>query len=513
MVNVHGKRSMNRRTFGALSAGTGVAIATRVSAQEATPQLGSTPEVAGTPEATSDITSEVLASGLLDPRFIAIDGTDIYFTESGSGGDDPVILNVGEGTPEATEPVSVRGNTGKVSRLSADGTITEIANDLISYTFGANGEIVGAAGIALDSEGNVLVAVGAPGPYISDLPRNGEEGVVLKINIETGEREIIGDLLQWELDNNPDPATYDSNPYGMALLDGIAYIADAGGNTIIAVDTTTNEVSTFAVPGGFETEMFGEGGNPGRGGAQEIDSVPSSVTVGPDGRLYVAYTTGGPFPAGIAPVDAFSADGTEERVVEGLTMSSDIAFDSTGRMYVSIVSTNLIEGGPGQVVRIEDDGTYSVILDGLAMPAGIAFDADDNLYVIENSSIVPGGGSLVKYSGVVDAAGTTGTDDTVATPVASTDTPAGDFHIDMIDTAFEPNALTIPANQDVVITFENKGFLAHDFVLDDPKVVSDVLTNGGTTEVTLNLAPGEYTFYCSQVGHRALGMEGKLTVE
>ncbi|MCA9833957.1 MAG: cupredoxin domain-containing protein [Thermomicrobiales bacterium] len=83
----------------------------------------------------------------------------------------------------------------------------------------------------------------------------------------------------------------------------------------------------------------------------------------------------------------------------------------------------------------------------------------------------------------------------------------------MIDTAFEPNALTIPANTDVVIQLENTGFLAHDFAMDNPKMVSKVLGHGGTTEVTLNLAPGTYTFYCSQVGHRQLGMEGKLTVQ
>jgi uncharacterized cupredoxin-like copper-binding protein len=36
---------------------------------------------------------------------------------------------------------------------------------------------------------------------------------------------------------------------------------------------------------------------------------------------------------------------------------------------------------------------------------------------------------------------------------------------------------------------------------------------GGTKALTLKLAPGTYTFYCSVPGHRQAGMEGKLTVQ
>ena len=35
----------------------------------------------------------------------------------------------------------------------------------------------------------------------------------------------------------------------------------------------------------------------------------------------------------------------------------------------------------------------------------------------------------------------------------------------------------------------------------------------GTKTLTLNLKPGTYVFYCSVPGHRAAGMEGKLTVQ
>ena len=467
-----------------------------------------TPEISGHSVDEQAVSFEVLLTGLADPRFVVVDGSDVYFTESGTGGDEPLLL------PEGEAPVSHFGRTGKVSKLSADGTVTEIASDLMSYTFGANGEIVGPAGLALDGEGSIYVSVGVPGPYIETMSRIGEEGVLLKVNIETGEHTVVADLVDWELSEDPDPMTFDSNPYGMALVDGVAYIADSGGNTIIAVDVDSGEISTFAVTGGLEAPFFGDTGNPLRQGAAEIDSVPSAVELGPDGRLYVAYVTGGPFPAGFAPVDAFGLDGEKERVVEGLTMTGDLAFDSAGRMYASIVSTDMINGGPGQVVRVEEDGTATVVIDGLAIPAGIAFDTEDNLYVINKSSVIPGGGELIRYSGLTNVAAGTVETEPDATPMAEETHAAGanTFHIDFVDTAFEPNELTIPANTDITFTFENKGFLAHDFVLADPKTVSDVLTNGGTTALVLNLSPGEYTFYCSQIGHRAMGMEGTLTV-
>jgi len=67
----------------------------------------------------------------------------------------------------------------------------------------------------------------------------------------------------------------------------------------------------------------------------------------------------------------------------------------------------------------------------------------------------------------------------------------------------------------VTIDFTNDSSLPHDVKLQGPGVDgegTDTIT-GSSTSVTLDLQPGEYTFYCSVDGHRAAGMEGKLVVK
>lgn len=494
------RRTLTKATLVSLAA---MKVGGSTLAQDATPDASPVSGVVGV---------EVLLEGLADPRFVAIDGDDVLFTESGTGGDEPVFTIPGEGTPEPEAPISGTGHTGKLSRLSSDGSVTEIVSDFRSYTFGDHGEIVGAAGVVLDGEGSAYVTVGAPGPFVGEMPLTGEEGVVYKVDLASGEKEVIADLLTWELEENPDPWFIDSNIYGLDLLDDVLYVADAGGNTIISVDVESGEVATFAVTGGLDAPFLPDSGNPARGGELEIDSVPSTVVVGPDDRLYVSYVTGGPFPAGLAPVDAFSADGSVETVAQGLTMVADIAFDSAGRLYASMISTDFLTQAPGQIVRVEEDGSLTVIADGLVMPAGIAFDAEDNLYALTFSSVVPGGGQLVRITGAADVPASGGDDGTAepeASPVESGDT----VNVTLNNGEIQPAELTIVSNTDVTITVTNDGSLGHDFTIEDTDLTTSLVDVGGSADLVVNLQPGSYTYYCSVPGHREAGMQGTLTVE
>jgi plastocyanin len=79
--------------------------------------------------------------------------------------------------------------------------------------------------------------------------------------------------------------------------------------------------------------------------------------------------------------------------------------------------------------------------------------------------------------------------------------------------AFEKDTLTAPAGE-VTLVMENPSSLEHNIAVEGNGVdeEGEVVGQGGTSEVTATLEPGEYTFYCSVPGHQAGGMEGTLTI-
>lgn len=80
--------------------------------------------------------------------------------------------------------------------------------------------------------------------------------------------------------------------------------------------------------------------------------------------------------------------------------------------------------------------------------------------------------------------------------------------------SFSPDTLSVEAGTTVRMTVENVGSMQHDLVFEGLDIATQRLAPGEseTIEFTLDES-GTYTFYCSVSGHRALGMEGELTVE
>ncbi|HEV2529276.1 MAG TPA: cupredoxin domain-containing protein [Thermomicrobiales bacterium] len=88
------------------------------------------------------------------------------------------------------------------------------------------------------------------------------------------------------------------------------------------------------------------------------------------------------------------------------------------------------------------------------------------------------------------------------------------FNVSMVDLAFEPADLTIPANTDVTVNVVNNGNLPHYWAVVDQNIASPETQGGDTTAhpVTVNLPPGTYEVICPVPGHAAAGMVGTLTV-
>jgi uncharacterized cupredoxin-like copper-binding protein len=114
-----------------------------------------------------------------------------------------------------------------------------------------------------------------------------------------------------------------------------------------------------------------------------------------------------------------------------------------------------------------------------------------------------------------------------ATPAAAASTPASPaasaasgVTLDLVDIAFEPTELTIPADQDVTVTLTNKGASQHNFSITDnnnPNVknlnISVNVAPGQTQTVTINAPAGDYYFFCNVPGHEAAGMHGMMHVQ
>ena len=80
------------------------------------------------------------------------------------------------------------------------------------------------------------------------------------------------------------------------------------------------------------------------------------------------------------------------------------------------------------------------------------------------------------------------------------------------DISFEPEEVTIPANEDVVIVLPNEGMATHNFTSDELGISSGDGEWGTTERLVVNRPPGIYEFQCDIPGHTEVGQVGTLTV-
>jgi hypothetical protein len=255
--------------------------------------------------------------------------------------------------------------------LVTDGNrLTQVGRAEPLATGPSKGEI---SGIALDAAGTA---------YAYGSSNAGRTDTRLTIVKADGSR-VVASLSAFEKKKNPDggvaygvrrpsscvraafkaldggPAGYpgrvDSRPYAVASAGTAWYVADAGANAVLKVDTA-GRVSRVAVlprqPFRFSSKIVEGLGMPRCvvGVTYQAEPVPTDVEVGPDGALYVT-TLPGLYDLGqkgaVYRVDPRT--GRVTRVAAGFAGAVNVAVSSAGRIFVAELLS-------GRVSRVKAKG-------------------------------------------------------------------------------------------------------------------------------------------------------------
>jgi hypothetical protein len=222
-----------------------------------------------------------------------------------------------------------------------------------------------------------------------------------------------GDLDPHDLEGIPE----ESNPYGLAVLpNGDALVADAAGNDLIRVTpegdawtvaTFANElVATDHLPFPFPDPVI------------PSEAVPTTVTLGPGGDVYVGQLQGFPFRPGTSEIwridpdaegalcTASGGSGGCSLHASGFTSIHDIAFGNGGRMYVYELAADgalAFEAGfepggvfpPAVLLEVKKNKRTELAAGQLSQPGGVV-ELKGKVYVTDGMFT---GGRLLRVVG------------------------------------------------------------------------------------------------------------------
>jgi hypothetical protein len=217
---------------------------------------------------------------------------------------------------------------------------------------------------------------------------------------------VLASLSAYEAAHNPDHGAgpgprfgnppIDSDPYAFTPYRGGFAVVDAAANDLLQV-SPNGRVSVLAV---FPTQSAKltaadrkRFGIPSSMRSILTQSVPSSVTAGPDGALYVGELTGVPFERGSARVWRIVPGQKPAVYASGFTNISDLAFLGRSLLVLEIASRGLgAPPSPGALIRVEPGGRRTVLASsGLVEPTGLAVGRG-SIY-ISNYGTSPGAGA------------------------------------------------------------------------------------------------------------------------
>lgn len=310
------------------------------------------------PSAGQDLGRTVVAKGLNNPRGLAFGpGGALYVAEAGKGG------------KKCLKDVGCFGYSASIARVTSSG-VKRVATGLASGG-GPDGSYAGGpTDVTLDTKGRpVAIFNGVEGA--KGLPAKAKRQLARLARVGGTRFTSLAKIDSIEHKSNPDKQDVNSNPYGVERIGDTYYVIDAGGNDVLAVKG--GKISVAAVIP-----------NP----APKVQPVPTSITAGPDGALYISELAPGP---GVGQVVRLVPGQAPTIVASGLPSATGIAVGADRSIYLSTFGTGGEETAPntGTVIKIAPDGTQTQIASALNYPAGMALGPDGDLYV-SNSSVLPG---------------------------------------------------------------------------------------------------------------------------
>ncbi len=331
------------------------------------------------------VTVRTVMSGLNSPRGLAIGPQGaIYVAEAGAGGPYSMVV---DGT------TYTYGLTGSISRYFK-GSQQRVVTGLPSIN-GAEG-LAGPSDVGFQGLGNGYATIGlgasplvraALGATARDL------GSLIRFT-PNGRWSVVADLAGYEQNANPDGGATDTNPYGLSAGPEGVSVADAGGNDVLSV-SHRGTIHTAAV---FPVVFLPLPSPPFPAGQQApMQAVPTSVTRGPDGALYVGQLTGFPFPSGGASIYRIVPGQAPTVVASGFTTIIGIAFGPDGSLYVLQYASGSLMSGPGSLVKVSPNGTRTTLLDNLADTTGLAVDKTGAVY-LSSGAFKLGDGVVVRVT-------------------------------------------------------------------------------------------------------------------
>lgn len=339
---------------------------------------------------TSAFAQGIVADGLNNPMgLLAMPDGSIWVVDSGVGGDQEIEMVDPTTGQESTATV---GMTSRVIRIAPDGTETVMAT-LPSVHVGM--EFIGGARIARLGTGVYATS----GAWLGDFGPEPMPLMAAIARVDTADTRVVAETWTVEAEQNPDGFILETHPYGIVGgSDGHLYVADAGANTLLRVNPRNGNIEVVVVFEGIPGPMP----NPQRGGAPEMDPVPTGIAQAADGTLYVALLPGFPFPPGAARVMTVTTDGEVSLLTDGLTMVTDLQLAPDGNLY-AVTLGQFTEQGPvpnsGAITRIGRDGSSEIAMEGLSFPTAIAFAQNGDAYVTVNGIGAPGTGQVLRYAG------------------------------------------------------------------------------------------------------------------